>query len=439
MSVRSPAQVIGSLEGCSGDRCRNAKVGPPRGHPRLTTIQIIALLVSLTALLAFLNARFVKLPSQIGMLAIALAGSIVVVVLDAAGAIDASRIQQVVGQVDFGPTLLHGLLGLLLFAGALHLDIRELAAQRWSIASLSLGATLLSTLLVGGAIYLVLAALGQGISLLDAMLFGALISPTDPIAVMGLLKRSKVPGTLAIQIAGESLFNDGIGVVVFTILLGVSAGAHASIGDVAVLFARSAIGGAAFGAALGYLGNRMLRAIDDYIVEVLVTLGIVLGGYALAELIGVSAPIGAVVSGIAIGNRPQTPNGVHVRMFWDLVDELLNAMLFLMLGLEATRLQVSFALGMAAAIAVPIVLAARLVSVGVSVAVLRPFGTAPPAHAVRILTWGGLRGGLAVALALSLPPSAVRDPILVMTYAVVACSVLGQGLTLSPLLRRLGL
>ena len=407
----------------------------------MTTIQIVALLVTLTALLAYLNARFVKLPSQIGMLAIALAGSIVVVVLDAGGVIDASRIQQMVAQVDFGRTMLHGLLGLLLFAGALHINLDDLAQQRWSIAALSVGGTLLSTGLVGAAIYGVLVALGHDIGLLDAMLFGALISPTDPIAVLGLLKSSKVPRTLAVQISGESLFNDGVGVVVFTILLAIGAGTHIGVPGVIIMFVRQAVGGAVFGLVLGYLGHRMLRMIDDYIVEVLVTLGIVLGGYAAAEAIGVSGPIGAVISGIAIGNRPRKTGGTdqQINLFWELIDEVLNAVLFLMLGLEATRLRVSARLGIAAAIAVPVVLLARMISVGASVAALRPFGITPAPHAVKILTWGGLRGGLAVALSLSLPQGASRDTILVMTYAVVACSVLGQGLTLSRLLRRLRL
>jgi CPA1 family monovalent cation:H+ antiporter len=407
----------------------------------MTTIQVAALLVSLTALLAYLNARFTKLPSQVGMLAIALGGSLVIVALDAIGVVDAGEVQRMVAQADFGHTLLHGMLGLLLFAGALHINVDELAQQRWPIAALSLGGTIMSTALIGGATFAVLCALGHDIGLLNALLFGALISPTDPIAVLGVLKTSKVPRTLAVQISGESLFNDGIGVVLFTVLLAIAAGTEVRAGDVAWLFVRQALGGAVFGYALGQLGARMLRSVDDYTVHVLVTLAIVLGGYAVAEAIHVSGPIGAVVSGIVIGNRPGTHAAVqsHVDLFWELIDETLNAVLFLMLGLEATRLHVSGAVAIAAVIAVPLVLAARLASVAASVVVLRPFGTKPPPHAVRVLTWGGLRGGLAVALALSMPDGPHRDTILVMTYAVVACSILGQGLTFPKFLRRLGL
>ncbi|HEY1812907.1 MAG TPA: sodium:proton antiporter [Kofleriaceae bacterium] len=403
----------------------------------MTTIQLVALLVSLTAALAYVNARFIKLPSQVGMLAAALVCSLGVVGLDALGLIDAGHVRQAVAELDFGHTLVHGVLGLMLFAGALHIRGDELAEMRWPIVALSLGGTVASTVIVGGAMYVLLVALGHDVGWLDAMLFGALISPTDPIAVLGVLKTSKVPRALAVQISGESLFNDGVGVVLFTILLAMTAGEHVTAGHAVALFAQQVLGGVAFGLVLGLGGERMLRTLSDGNVQVLITLGLVLGGYAAAEALGVSAPIAAVVAGIVIGGRACSE---HLALFWELIDEILNALVFLALGLEATRLHVSSALAIAAAVAVPIVLVARWLSVGGSLFVLRPFKRSPGSeHAVKILTWGGLRGGLSVALALSLPIDAQRDAILVMTYVVVAVAILVQGLTLPLLLRRLGL
>ncbi|HEY4244361.1 MAG TPA: sodium:proton antiporter [Kofleriaceae bacterium] len=401
----------------------------------MTSYQLVALFVCLTALLAWLNARWLRLPSQVGMLVISLVGSAAVLVLDAAGVVDASHVRHVVGQVDFAHTLLDGLLGLMLFAGAMHLDLGELARQRWQVAALSLGATVASTVLVGVAVFGLFGALGLPLGWLDALLFGALISPTDPIAVMGLLKRSRVPRDAAAQIAGESLFNDGVGVVLYTVLLAVRAGAHTSALDALGLFARAAIGGAAFGLAVGMLGRLVLRSVEDHVVSILVTLALVLGGYALADQLGISGPIGAVVAGLVIGDRAREP----LLAFWELVDEILNAILFVLLGLEATRLHVSLALAVVAVAAVPVVIGARLASISAAMALVRPFGARAVPHARILLTWAGLRGGLAVALALSLPDAAPRDELLVVTFVVVACSVIGQGLTMPWLLRRLGI
>ena len=406
----------------------------------MTTVQLAAILVSLTALFAYVNARWIRLPSQIGMMALALGGSLAIVLLDAVGAIDASTIQHVIGEVNFGPTLVHGMLGFLLFAGALHIRLDELAEQRWPVAALSLVGTIASTVIVGGVMYGLLAALGHPIPLVLALVFGALVSPTDPIAVLGVLKHSRVPRHLAVQISGESLFNDGIGVVLFTVLLAAADGSDLGAGDIIVLFLREAVGGAAFGLALGWITVRMLRRVSDGNVEVLLTLGLVLGGYAAAEAIDVSAPIAAVVAGILVGNRPPGAAGEQLDRFWELVDEILNAVLFLALGLEATRLRVSLDLAIGAALAVVVVLGARVASVGASLALIRPFRRSEASsHAISILTWGGLRGGLSVALALSLPAGPNRGAMLVMTYAIVSFAILVQGLTLSRLLRRLGL
>jgi CPA1 family monovalent cation:H+ antiporter len=404
----------------------------------MSDIEIAAVILGLTAGLAYINARFLKLPAGIGLMAIALVGSLVLLVLDKAGAIEVARFERVVARANFGDTLLHGMLGLMLFAGALQLDVRALQAQRLPVIVLALGGTLLSTVLVGGAVYAVFNLLGHPMPMLHAMLFGALISPTDPIAVLSVLKVSKVPADLSIQIAGESLFNDGVGVVVFTVVLAIASGDHVSPGAASWLFVRVAFGGAAFGFAMGIVGRYLLHGIHDYAVQVLITLALVIGGYAMAEHLGLSAPLAAVVAGLVVG-RVERERDDHLVVFWEMIDEVLNAILFLMLGLEATRLTVTTSLAIAAAVTVPLVLAARLISVTASITVIRPFTGKASDHALAILTWGGLRGGLSVALALSLPAGLYRDELLAMTYAVVCFAILVQGSTLAKLLRHFGL
>jgi CPA1 family monovalent cation:H+ antiporter len=402
--------------------------------------EVASAIVCLAAACGYVNAKVLRLPSAIGLMAMSLLGSFVVFGLDAAGLVDSDQLQAIVTSVDFSRVLMHGLLGFLLFAGALHVDLADLTAQRWSVAGLALLATSISTLLVGAGTYWLMKLFGYQLAPVEALLFGALISPTDPIAVLGILKSAKVPEQLAVQISGESLFNDGVGVVFFTVISAAAAGVHPSLGGMLVLFAREAVGGALFGLALGYVGYRVLRSIDDYSVEVLITLAIVAGGYALAERAHVSAPIAAVVSGLVIGNQGRRlgmsdTTRLHVDMFWKLVDEILNAVLFLLLGLQATRLALSVQLLCVMALVIPMVLAARLVSVGATAQLLR-FRWALAPHALKILTWGGLRGGISVALALSLQSGPVRETLVALTYAVVAFSILIQGLSLGPALRR---
>jgi CPA1 family monovalent cation:H+ antiporter len=406
----------------------------------MTDFQLAAIVLSLTAALAYVNARLLRLPASVGLMAIALIGSLSLLALDRLG-VDVSHVRGLVAELDFGDTLLHGMLGFLLFAGALHLDVASLGADKLAVAALALGGTLLSTLLIGGAIAIGLSAIGVAIRPVEAFLFGALISPTDPIAVLGMLKTVDAPRQLETRIAGESLFNDGIGVVMFTTVLAIAGGRDVGPGEVALMFVREALGGAAFGLVAGYLAYQLVRSIDDYSVEVLITLALVIGGYAAAEALHLSAPLAAIVSGLVIGHRgPQAMSDQtrrYVDGFWKLVDEVLNAVLFMLIG--ATLLVLPFHRGMVwcGLLAIPIALAARWISVAVPLVALGRFRKSTP-HSIKILTWGGLRGGLSIAMALSLPASDGRDVILGMTYAVVACSILVQGTTFGPLLRRLG-
>lgn len=405
----------------------------------MSSFEIAAAIVCLTAALGFVNARFLRLPSAIGMMAMALLGSFAVFALQKFGFLRGLQFEAFAERIDFADVLMHGLLGFLLFAGALHVSVSRLAAFKWTIAALALVATLLSSAIVGGATWLLSNSLGLGLKLTEALLFGALISPTDPIAVLGILKSAKVPEQLSLQISGESLFNDGIAVVLFTALFAADQGGHLTVGSMALLFLREVVGGVLFGLALGYLGYRILRAIDDYSVEVLITLAIVFGGYVGAEHLQISAPLAAVVSGLVIGNQGRQfgmseRTRRNVDLFWNLVDEMLNAILFLLLGFQATQIQLSHSLLLSMAAAVPIALMARFVSVASVAPLLAPLS----GNSVKVLTWGGLRGGISVALALSIPGPA-RNTILGLTYAVVTFSVLVQGLTLSAVLRRLGM
>lgn len=404
----------------------------------MTGFEIAACVVCLAASLGYVNARFLQLPSAIGLMAISLVGTFLVLGLEVAGVVSSDALEHFVERIDFANVLMHGLLGFLLFAGALHVDLADLSTHKWSVAALALGATLLSTFMVGLSTWLALRGLGLPVSLGHALLFGALISPTDPIAVLGILRAARVPDAIAVQISGESLFNDGVGVVLFVVLGAFAGGEPPSATQAVVLFLREAVGGSLFGLALGYAGYRVLRSVDDYSVEVLITVALVVGGYVVAERLHISAPIAAVVSGLVVGNHGRQ-HGMsdrtreHVDMFWKLLDEMLNAVLFLLLGLQATRLELSRPLILAMLLVIPIALSARLASVAMTVPLLRY--KAP--NAIKILTWGGLRGGISVALALSLPVGSARGTLLALTYAVVTFSILVQGLTLGPLLKHI--
>lgn len=408
----------------------------------LTTFELVAILVTLTALLGWINERWLGIAPVIG---VTLGGLILSVVLLTLGELHLFGISpavgdELLGRFEFSDLLLHGLLGALLFAGALEIELDSLLAHRWLILLLATGGVLLSTFLVGSVIWLAVGWVGLQIPYIYALLFGALISPTDPVAVLAILKRAQTPPDLQALISGESLFNDGIGVVVFVSILGIAVSGHGSVAHVAELFAVEAVGGVVYGLVLGYAAYLLLRSVDNYTVEILVTLAVVTGGYALALRLHTSGPLAMVVAGVLIGNRGRAfamsdRTREHLDTFWLVVDEALNAMLFVLIGLEMLALELRWEYMAAGLIAIPLVLLSRFISVTVPISGVRLAGQVKP-YTVRLLTWGGLRGGIAIALALSIPAGSERDLILALTYVVVVFSILVQGLTVERLARR---
>jgi CPA1 family monovalent cation:H+ antiporter len=405
-------------------------------------LDIAAALVTLTAILAWLNHKFVRLPSTIGVMGIALLLSLGLVGLGRLGfTAITQQAERLVASVDFTTVLMQGMLSLLLFAGALHVDLSELLSRRHAIGVLATVGVLISTTIVGLAAWVVLDLVGLPLRLIDCFVFGALISPTDPIAVMGILKSAHAPKGLEIKITGESLFNDGVGVVLFAVVLGLAQGTRPmSPAGVALLFIEEAVGGIVLGLVLGYLTYLLLRSIDHYQVEILLTLGLVLGGNALATKLHVSGPLAMVVAGLFIGNQGRLfamseTTERHVDTFWELIDEILNAVLFVLIGLEVLALSFRLERLAASLLMIPVVLFARFVAVGVPIRVLARWRQYTP-HAVKILTWAGVRGGISVALALSMPPGPARQVFLPMTYVIVLFSILVQGLSLGALVRR---
>jgi CPA1 family monovalent cation:H+ antiporter len=403
-------------------------------------LDIAATCLVLTALLAYLNHRFIGLPTTIGVMATALLLSLALLGLDKLGLdfglVDAER--GLLTSIDFSDVLMQGMLSMLLFAGALHVDLSELKAHRWQVGALAVLSTLLSTVVVGLGAFYVMPWVGLELPLLYCLLFGALISPTDPIAVMGILKTAGAPKDLELIIAGESLFNDGVGVVVFSMLLAtLVSGTAPTLSHGLELLAHEAGGGLLFGAVLGYGLFRLLRSVDNYQVEVLLTLAGVLGGYALASRLHVSGPLAMVVAGLMIGNHGRAlamsdTTRHYIDLFWELLDEILNAVLFVLIGMEVLIISFSPGILVAAVVAIVLTLLARWCTVGLPVELMnRRFKL--PQGAGRVLTWGGLRGGISVALALSLPLGPARDTVLALTYCVVAFSILGQGLSIGKL------
>ncbi|WP_457636727.1 cation:proton antiporter [Oceanithermus sp.] len=397
-------------------------------------------LFTLTAVFAYLNYQYLKLPTPIGVM---LAGIVLSLTLLLLGGPAEAWARSLLTTVPLDRVLMQGMLAFLLFAGALHVNLEDLHRRWVSILTLATLGVLLSTFLVGTGVYYLASWLNVGLPYLTALLFGALISPTDPIAVLGLLKRAGVPKDLEVLISGESLFNDGVGVVVFAVILSLISGAegHGTASASAALgfFLREAGGGLALGLALGLLAFYTLKKTDDYSVEVLITLALVSGGYSLASSLHTSGPLAMVVAGLLIGNHGRTlamseRTREHLDTFWEMTDEILNALLFVLIGLEMLLIRYTPGYLELALLTIPLVLGARFLSVGLPISLLRRFRHFAR-YTVRLMTWGGLRGGISVALALSLPPGGDRDVILALTYGVVVFSVLVQGLTIGKVAR----
>ena len=406
---------------------------------------VAAILIVLAAAFGYVNHRFVRLPASVGLTLMGAVASLIILGLDRLfpSSETTDSLVALITSIDFHQTLMNGMLSFLLFAGALHVDWSDMRRGRWPILVLSTIGVLISTVLIGAGFLLLSAWLGHPVPLLWCLVFGALISPTDPVAVMGVLKRTSVSPTLQATVAGESLFNDGIGVVVFSILLAAATGSDAfSLPHALELFAIEAGGGVLLGLAIGWIAFRAMRSIDDYNVEVMISLAVVMGGYALASRIGVSGPVAMAVAGILIGNHgvAQAMSDTtrdYLLKFWSLIDEILNAVLFLLIGLEVITVSHDPRVLLLGALAIPLALAARTVSVLLPLAALRPVlrlgGKAPVT-----LIWGGLRGGISVALALSLPDTPSRTIALAATYMVVLFAVIVQGATIERALARTG-
>ncbi len=407
----------------------------------MNLFEITALLITLTAVFSFINHCTLKLPMTIGVMLIGLLMSLSLLILKPLGLDLTIQANAILKSIDFSQTLMHGMLSFLLFAGALHVNLADLAKQKWLIASLATLGVLASTAIVGGLLWFALALIDINLPFIYCLVFGALISPTDPIAVLAILRTVHAPKSLETKITGESLFNDGVGVVIFLLVSGFAfGGIDITVSSVIIFFLEETLGGVVFGFVVGGITYAMLKRVDNYQVEILLTLALVTGGYALAEALHVSAPIAVVVAGLMIGNHGRLlamsdTTREHLDSFWELIDEILNAVLFVLIGLEILIINFESQLLIAGSISIIIVLFARFVSVGVPVLCIRRFRELTPG-VIKILTWGGLRGGISVALALSLPASAEREIILAITYCVVVFSILVQGLTIGKLIKR---
>jgi monovalent cation:H+ antiporter, CPA1 family len=400
---------------------------------------IIAILLTLAAVFSYINHRYIKLPTTIGLMLSALVLSFLVIVLGKFIPSFYTYAENFLASIDFNKTLLEGMLSFLLFAGALHINLNDLAKQKWTVGLLATFGVVLSTFIVGTLVYYLMPLFGFSVSYIYCLLFGALISPTDPIAVLGILKQAGAPKTLETKIAGESLFNDGVGVVIFLVIFSLATGNHEiTFSSVVFLLLTETLGGVVLGLFLGWITYLLLRSVNNYQVEILLTLALTSGGYVLASFLHTSGPIAVVVAGLLIGNHGRLfamseNTRENIDKFWELVDEVLNAVLFVLIGLEVLVLTFKTSYFIFGLIAIAVVLLSRFLSITITIKfmdVFRDFSKG----AIRILTWAGVRGGISVALALSLPKEGGRDIFLMATYMIVVFSILVQGLTVKKLI-----
>ncbi|WP_031529836.1 cation:proton antiporter [Dyadobacter crusticola] len=401
-------------------------------------------LIVVSSIFAYINARFLKLPSAIGIMVIALLVSLGLLATDTLFPNIFGRVTSLISSIDFTEILMGAMLNFLLFAGAIHVHLEDLREQRIPVIIFSTISVVISTLVVGFAMYYILPIVGLGIPLIQCLLFGALISPSDPIAVLGILKQAGVPKSLETKIVGESLFNDGLAVVLFIVLLALARGeeVNTSFSGISWLLAKEALGGILLGFVLGFIGSQMIYRVDGYNVHVLITLAIVMGGHLAAQALHMSGPLAMVSAGLVVGNYGKHLGGVteserdYIDKFWELIDEILNAILFLIIGFELLLIPDLKRYGLIGAVTILVVLMARFISIYLPVKII-PFNNKFGKKSMTLLVWGCLRGGVSIALALSIDQDLNKDLILAITYFVVLFSIIVQGLTVGTLTKKM--
>jgi CPA1 family monovalent cation:H+ antiporter len=409
----------------------------------MDTYFIATVLIFLSAVFGYINVKFLKMPNTIGLMIITIIFTLGVLLYSYVDPTLLNLEKSIISSIDFKSVLLDEMLSFLLFAGALHTNFEQLKIQRWPILLFSTLGVLTSTFLVGSVMYLVLQLLGFEIGFIYCLLFGALISPTDPIAVLGILKKAGVPKKLETKIVGESLFNDGVGVVIFLTIFQIAKSGlnETEAFDVIQLFGQEVLGGILLGALLGYFSYRLIKSIDDYDIEVIITLAAVMGGTLIAQKLHLSAPLAMVTAGLIVGNDTIRSSSMsettekYVDKFWELLDILLNAVLFVLIGMEMLVLVLEGKYIVAGLIAIPVVLVCRYISLFLPINIFQKKLDFVPKTNL-IMTWGGLRGGISIALALGLSTEMYRDLFLVVTYIVVVFSIIAQGLTVGSLVKK---